>query len=136
MQSTYLSLLYRVYVLEDDSVSIPAPPYFSPSFFASIKWVKDNTPLNIGKMTTAQWYRVILEKDITMEDHNDSSNQYIQSRAELAACCTTTDWETSWKRARLKGLGSEVKSFFRKLLHLLLPTEQRLSMILVFTFIQ
>ena len=128
IHSTYLSLLYRLYVLEDDSVSIQAPPYFSPSFFACIKWVKDNTPLNIGKMTTAQWYRVILEKDITMEIHNDSSNHYIQSRAELAA--PTTDWEVSWKRARLRGLESEVKSFFWKLLQLLLPTEQRLSRIL------
>ena len=128
MHSTYLSLLYRLYVLEDDSVSIPAPPYFSPTFFSSIRWVKNNTPLNVGKMSTAQWYRVLLEKNITMEANNDSPNQYIRCKAELAA--PTTDWETSWKRARFKGLGSEVTSFFWKLLHLLLPTEERLSRML------
>ena len=54
--------------------------------------------------------------------------EYIKSRAELAA--PNTDWESSWKRARLKGLGAEASSFFWKLLHNLLPTEERLSRIL------
>ena len=41
-----------------------------------------NTPLNVGKMTTAQWYRVLLEKNIKMEDNNNSPNQYIRFKAE------------------------------------------------------
>ena len=52
----------------------------------------------------------------------------VQSRAELS--CPTNDWETSWRRARLKGLGSEATSFLWKLLHQLLPTEERLARIL------
>ena len=53
---------------------------------------------------------------------------YIKCRAELAS--PTTDWVTSWRRARSTGLGSEATSFLWKMLHCLLPTEARLSRIL------
>ena len=58
----------------------------------------------------------------------DNQREYIKSRAELAS--PTTDWESSWRHARTKGLGSEATSFLWKLLHCLLPTEARLSTIL------
>ena len=54
--------------------------------------------------------------------------EYIKSRAEVAS--PGTDWESSSRRARLKGLGSQATSFLWKLLHRLLPTEQRLARIL------
>ena len=38
-----------------------------------------------------------------------------------------TDWELSWSLSRLKGLGSEATSFLWKLLHCILPAEERLS---------
>ena len=63
-----------------------------------------------------------------MEEDNTSQPEYIKSRAELAS--PTTDWETSWRLARLRRLGSEATSFLWKLLHSLLPTEARLSRIL------
>ena len=130
MHSSYHTILYQAHVLQDDSISPPPPPppYFSPNFFSSIKWVRDNTPLNIATMTTSQWYRVLLEKDITMEDYADSPSVYRKCRAELSS--PETDWETSWRRARLRGLGSEVTTFLWKLLHQILPTEQRLNRML------
>ena len=54
--------------------------------------------------------------------------EYIKSKVELAS--PDTDWEESWRKARLKGLISEITSFLWKLLHKLLPTEQRLARIL------
>ena len=66
-----------------------------------------------------------MEQDITMIEQVDSPMQYIKTRSELAS--PNTDWENTWRRARLKGLGSEATSFLFKLLHLLLPTEQRLA---------
>jgi hypothetical protein len=104
------------------------PPYYSASFFSAIKWVKENTPLNVTTMTTAQWYRVLVEKEVTMVEGNDSNMEYIRCRAELAS--PVTDWEASWRRARIKGLGSEATSFLWKLMHRLLPTEQRIARIL------
>ena len=79
-------------------------------------------------MSKAQWYRVLLEQNITMVESADNKLEYIRSRTELAS--PTTEWELSWRRARLKGLGSEAFSFLWKLLHNLLPTEARLARIL------
>ena len=125
--SLYHTLLYREHVLNDTTVSVPMPPYFSASFFDSIRWVKENTPLNVATMSTAQWYRVLVEKEVTMVNI-DTRSEYIKSRAELAS--PETDWETSWRHARMMGLGTEVTSFLWKLLHNILPTELRLSRIM------
>ena len=48
----------------------------------------------------------------------------IPCRAELASM--RTDWEVTWRRARLPGLGSQLTSFLWRLLHCLLPTRERL----------
>ena len=58
------------------------------------RWVNENTPLNVATMTTAQWYRVLLEQEVTMVETEDNSMQYIRSRAELAS--PNTDWDTCW----------------------------------------
>ena len=63
-----------------------------------------------------------------MHEMDKNSIEYIKSRAELS--CTSNDWEQTWTRSRLKGLGSAATSFLWKLLHQLLPTEHRLSRIL------
>ena len=76
-------------------------------------------------MTTSQWYRVILEDEVTMYEPEDSPREYNLTKAELAS--PNTDWVTSWARARLRGLGTEGTSFLWKMLHQLLPTEERLA---------
>ena len=79
-------------------------------------------------MSLADWYRVLVEQNITMVEPDDGPREYIKCRAESAS--PSTDWETSWRRARMKGLGSEATSFLWKLLHRILPTEERLARIL------
>ena len=49
-------------------------------------------------------------------------------RAELAS--PHNDWKASWHLARLRGLDTTMKTFLCKLLHQLLPTQQRLNKIL------
>ena len=122
--------MYRYYVIQDDSIQNPPPlpPYYSADFFTTIRQVKDDTPLNVATMSTTQWYRVLLEQNLTMVESENSRMEYIKSRAEIAS--PRTDWETSWGRPRLKGLSSEAMSFLWKLLHNILPTEERLSRIL------
>ena len=83
---------------------------------------------NVATMTTAQWYRVLVEQEITMVNTDTAGSEYIKSRAELAS--PETDWEKNWRLARIKGLGSEATSFLWKMLHNILPTEQRLARIL------
>ena len=58
------SLLYRVNVLDDDSITPPPlPPYYPASFFNIIKQVRLNTPLNVTTMSTANWYRLLVEQE-------------------------------------------------------------------------
>ena len=57
-----------------------------------------------------------------------SPRELIKCKVELASLAT--DWDTTWRRARLRGLGSEATSFLWKLIHNILPTELRLARIL------
>ena len=77
-------------------------------------------------MTEAQWYHILLEETV-LKVTIDDDHRYIPCRAEIAN--PENDWETSWRRMRIKGLGSEVVSFLFKLLHQLLATQERLSRI-------
>ena len=79
-------------------------------------------------MSNAQWYQLLVEQEITMMEPEDSPRKFIECRVERMS--PTTSWETSWRRVRLRGLGSGATSFLWKLMHQLLPTENRLSRIL------
>ena len=129
LHSLLHSLIYRAYVLNDDSIDSPPvlPPFLTQDILSLIKEAKENTPLNVTTMTTAQWYMFLLEKEI-MELSDEGTLELIKTRTERASL--QTDWETSWRRARLRGLGSEAMSFLWKLLHNLLPTEARLARML------
>ena len=118
------TVLYRVNVLDNDSIVSPPtlPPYYPASFFNIIRQARENTPLNVETMSTANWYRLLVEQQITMFEPDNSPREYIRSRAELAS--PDTDWEVSWSRARLKGLGTQATSFLWRLLDRLLPTEE------------
>ena len=126
--SLYHSLLFRAHVLKDDTVSVCTPPYYSDSFFKSIRWVEENTPLNVATMSTTQWYRVLVEQEVTMVEVEGTPRDFIKCKEELLS--PEIDWETTWRRARMKGLGSEATSFLWKMLHNILPTEARLGRIL------
>ena len=125
-RSMYHSNLFRFYVLEDTSVPDPGlPPFYSINFFQTIKKVHDESALNVCVMTERQWYRLLVEDKITMEEKENGQRKYIQCRVELAS--PGTDWEQSWRLARLPGLGPEHTSFLFKLLHQLLPTQERVA---------
>ena len=93
-------------------------PYYSKSFFLTIKDVKDNSPLNPLYMSVKYWYRFLLEK-------ND------EGRTELIPCKVEeknpdVHWNEAYGLCRLKGLGPDEKSFLFKLIHTLLPSKEML----------
>ena len=94
-------------------------------FFATIRSVWLDKKLNVTKMTLKEWYYTLLDKNVTMVGEEEADFQYIPARAELANM--ETDWEITWRRVRLQGLGSQMISFLWRLCHRLLPTQQRLS---------
>ena len=122
-QSLYHQLLFRYHVLEDRTISDPGfPPFYNQNFFSVIHHVHHSTPLNVANMTEKQWYRLLLESKVTM---TAEGNELIPCRAETRA--PDCDWDAAWTRARLPGLGSELMSFLFKVLHELLPTQERLA---------
>ena len=122
------TLIYRKYVLnEEDVPGVPnqLPPYFSLELFSIIRKVKNESPLNVIKMSEGDWTRHLTEEFVTMEAVNENDNRNFRpSRAELTS--PTTDWELSWSLCRHQGMPPELSSFLWKMLIDLLCTQQRL----------
>ena len=76
-------------------------------------------------MSEKDWYRVLLEDNCTMKAEDGRQREYIMCRVERASL--TTDCEQCWRLARLPGLGSENFSFLFKLIHQILPTQERVA---------
>ena len=124
-QSLYHQLLFRYHVLNDRSIENPSmPPYYNEEFFAIIRHVHNQSPLNVAHMTEKQWYRFLLEYKVTMVQAEDTQ-ELVPCRAELKD--PEFDWESIWPRIRLPGLGSEISSFLFKVVHDILPTQERVA---------
>jgi hypothetical protein len=123
------SLLHNC-CLEDDSLEKPnMPPYYNQCFFNIINKVKENTPLNPVHMNVKQWYNYLLEEEVTMEVvDNEGRQQARKCRVELLM--PNNDWSKSFYLSRMRGLTTETRSFNFKLLHQLLPCNERLNRIL------
>ena len=80
-------------------------------------------------MTSRQWYTLLLEDNLIMSSLDETSPRvYSPCRTELAS--PTNDWARTWWLARLKGLGPVTTTFLWRLLHKLIPTQERLSKII------
>ena len=120
-QSLYHNILFRYHVLDEISIQDPGfPPFYSKDFFLMIRQVHLNSPLNIFHMTEKMWYRLLLEDYCIMED-----GDYKKCRVERMI--PNIEWERCWALARLPGLGPENISFLFKLLHQILPTQERVA---------
>ena len=123
--SLYHTILLRYHVLGDHSLPNPGiPPFYNENFFATIRRVHLESPLNIFRMSEKEWYTLLVESNCTKEVVGERE-EFIKCRVERANL--DTDWENSWLLARLQGLGPENISFMFKLLHQLLPTKERVA---------
>ena len=93
------------------------------SFFNHIKEVKQEGLLNIQRLTSGQWYRVLMENNVTHQVSN-SVRELLPSRAETNH--TNVDWERTWKLAATPGLPSNLLSFFWLMVNNILPCPSRL----------
>ena len=76
-------------------------------------------------MSTRDWYRFILQRDVTMT--LDENNLQILKPCRIERNMPDKNWPMIWLRVRQSALHSEVVSFGWKMIHELLPTESRLS---------
>ena len=107
----------------------PAPPYHRTTVkHSSQTSTANNYGLNVSNLSTKQWYKYLLERDVTMIFHDDLPPTLKACRTELVS--PDTDWLSVWPRVRISCLRSEIMSFIWKLVHGLLPCEGRLGEIL------
>ena len=125
-QSLFHNWLYNYHVEENTDLPDPGfPPFYDREFFKMIKYVKNDTPLNPVNMSVKEWYRILLEKFMTMRPVDQ------EGRMELIPCKveerdSNVFWSESYRLGRLQGLSPDSKSFLFKLLHTLLPSKERL----------
>ena len=106
---------------------LPAPPtnpFLPEEAFENIKVVKEEGRLNIFRLSSGDWYRVLLENNITMTV--DESGRRILKPCKVEMKNPDVNWEITWRRASLPGLSSADHSFLWKMLHNVLPTHERL----------
>ena len=123
----YHEILFRYHILGEVSLPNPGiPPFYDQHFFNTIRYYHENSPLNISVMSLKQWYTVLMEDKVLMSPATDSSPPILLP-VRTETIHPSVDWPTSWRLARIKGLESELSSFLFKLLHLLLPTQDRVT---------
>ena len=111
----------------EENRDIPDPgknPFMTEELWSNIKRVKEEGLLNIGKMTTGQWYRALLENNITMQVDADGRSSLRPCKVEIAN--PRVDWAQTWQLASLRDLSSEDQTFLWRMLHDILPTQSRL----------
>ena len=76
------------------------------------------------KFRTSLYHSFLLEEYFTME-MGESRKKCIKCRVERSS--PDTDWDNSWRLARLPGLGPDNISFLFRMLHQTLPTQERVA---------
>ena len=99
------------------------PPYYSHEMLDIITSVREEGMLNIKTMSVKLWYKHLLEVQVTHTDPEDPS-ALVPCRVERLY--PSIDWGRSWLAVCVPGLTPEMRSFLWKMLHCILPTQDRL----------
>ena len=124
-QNLFHFSIYQWNILYNRDIPDPGRyPYLTEEIFALIREVKEEGLLNISTMKSGMWYRVLVENRVTMMRRADGTRTLKACRAESKH--PDVDWPTVWRLANQKGLNPTEKTFLFRLLHDLLPTQERL----------
>ena len=129
-RSSFHSALYRYFCNDDDTEGVPdIPPYYPLNFLQLTKNVINHTPLNPISMSLKDWYRFLLEEEVTHQHSiiGDLPSPLEPKRTRVEEQTPLQDWPLSYELARLRCLSPELMSFNFKLQNLLLPVRERLS---------
>ena len=92
--------------------------------YSAIREVKEEGLLNLSKMKTGTWYKVLLEDKVLMDIDESGRRMLKPCRAETNN--PEADWESIWHSANLHGIDPVGQTFLWRMLHNLLPTQARL----------
>ena len=125
--SLYHEMLFKYHVQDDKSIPDPGcPPFYDKAFFNTIRHYHVNSPLNISVLTTRQWYRLLMEDNVLFSPATESSPPSLIP-IKVESLNPTNDWSSTWRIMRLKGMEAVHISFLFKMIHNILPTEERLK---------
>ena len=71
-----------------------------------------------------EWYRVLLEDQLLISQLTENTPAMLLP-ISVETLSPENEWPAIWRLARINGLGSQLTSFLFKLLHGLLPTQDR-----------
>ena len=91
-QNLLHNLLLRKHVVREDvpHAPNPPPPYFTQELFNIIREVKDESTINISKLSEKDWTRFLTENYVTMtsKDIEADDKIFTPSKAERASPAT------------------------------------------------
>ena len=83
-RNIFHAALFRWFVLQSQDIPYPGKhQYLTPDLFELIREVKNEGLLNVEKMKSGQWYKVLVENKITMEVGDDGKRKLKPCRTEL-----------------------------------------------------
>ena len=125
-RSLYAADLFRTEVLgEWCGAEVPRSPYYDQKFFDTLRYLHQETSLNLSSATTKQLYEALLQKVLYSPATEDLPPMPLPVRVEILH--PTVNWPDAWRLARLPGLPSDLSSFGFRLLHDLLSTQERVA---------
>ena len=89
--------------------------------------MKDKTPLNPINMSMKEWYRFLLETKMTKREVIEGDNMLELVPCKVEEKNPEVQWPMVYRCIRLKGISPDSKSFLFKLVHMLLPSRERLN---------
>ena len=108
--------------LSDRNILNPSTtPYYDEQFFVKSREVKEEGLLNVTKISSTTWYKVLLENNVTHRVDANGVTELIPSQAELAH--PERNWEAICSLAATPGFPSELSSFLWLMFHNILPTK-------------
>ena len=123
INSLYLNVLYRFYILHENLPAPTLPPYYDQDNFNTIAESRNNSE-NILSMSVKQWYEYLVKRNISMDFINE---EFVLKPCRAERIQANVQWDTVWANVRVSAVSNSSKSFAWKLVHDLLPTEKRLS---------
>ena len=112
--NAYHLALYQWFI--EDNRDIPTPrkrPYFSEEMFSNIRMDKEQGLLNVAKLSSGNWYKVLLENNVTMNSPDERTLKPCRSESNNPGI----DWKLTRSLACLEGLSSDDKTFVWKMFH-------------------
>ena len=116
--------IFRWFILKERNLVKPKlPPYYSEDMLGIISSAREEGLLNINTMSLKIWYKYLLEVKVTHTESEDTS-VLVPCRVERLA--PAIDWGRSWRAVCVPGLSPVMRSFLWRMLHDILPTQERL----------